>query len=127
MVTIVEGDFTLPSPTDLSTSYGSKAADEKGSNNLRGVKNPAVDKVLEAMLGARTLDELRDAARALDRIVMWSHYQVPDLYASDEKASYWNRFGMPAVRPKYFTLESSISEWPAWAVTAWWVLDSAKR
>ena len=100
MVTIVEGDFTLPSPTDLSTSYGSKAADEKGSNNLRGVKSPAVDKVLEAMLGARTLDELRDAARALDRIVMWSHYQVPDLYASDEKASYWNRFGMPAVRPE---------------------------
>ncbi len=127
MVTIVEGDFTLPSPTDLSTSYGSKAADEKGSNNLRGVKSPAVDKVLEAMLGARTLDELRDAARALDRIVMWSHYQVPDLYASDEKASYWNRFGMPAVRPKYFTLESSLSEWPAWAVTTWWVLDPAKR
>jgi peptide/nickel transport system substrate-binding protein/microcin C transport system substrate-binding protein len=48
MVTIVEGDFTLPSPTDLSTSYGSKAADEKGSNNFRGVKSPAVDKVLEA-------------------------------------------------------------------------------
>ncbi|MEO6744109.1 MAG: extracellular solute-binding protein [Caldimonas sp.] len=127
MVTIVDGDFTLPSPTDLSTSYGSKAADEKGSNNLRGVKSPAVDKVLEAMLGARTLDELRDAARALDRIVMWSHYQVPDLYASDEKASYWNRFGMPAARPKYFTLESSLSEWPAWAVTTWWVLDPAKR
>ncbi len=127
MITIVEGDFTLPSPTDLSTSYGSKAADEKGSNNLRGVKSPAVDKVLEAMLGARTLDELRDAARALDRIVMWSHYQVPDLYASDEKASYWNRFGMPAVRPKYFTLESPNSEWPAWAITAWWVLDPAKR
>jgi hypothetical protein len=69
------------------------------------------------MLAARTLDELRDAARALDRIVMWNHWQVPDLYASDEKASYWNRFGMPAVRPKYFTLESAISEWPAWAVT----------
>ncbi len=43
MVTIVEGDFTLPSPTDLSTSYGSKSADEKGSNNFRGVKSPAAD------------------------------------------------------------------------------------
>ena len=50
MITIVEGDFTLPSPTDLSTSYGSKSADEKGNNNFRGVKSPAVDSVLEVML-----------------------------------------------------------------------------
>jgi microcin C transport system substrate-binding protein len=127
MVTIVEGDFTLPSPTDLATSYGSKAADEKGSNNLRGVKSAAVDSLLETMARARTLDELRDSARALDRVVMWNHWQVPDLYASDEKASYWNRFGMPALRPKYYTLESALSEMPAWAVTAWWVLDPAKR
>jgi microcin C transport system substrate-binding protein len=127
MVTIVEGDFTLPSPTDLATSYGSKAADEKGSNNLRGVKSPVVDSLLDTMARARTLDELRDSARALDRVVMWNHWQVPDLYASDEKASYWNRFGMPAVRPKYFTLESALTDMPAWAVTTWWVLDRAKR
>ena len=127
MVTIVEGDFTLPSPTDLATSYGSKAADEKGSNNMRGVKSAAVDSLLETMARARTLDELRDSARALDRVVMWNHWQVPDLYASDEKASYWNRFGMPAVRPKYYTLESALSDMPAWAVTAWWLLDPAKR
>ena len=126
-VTIVEGDFTLPSPTDLSTSYGSKAADEKGSNNLRGVKSPAVDSVLE---GHARRAHARRAARRRARARPHRDVeplQVPDLYASDEKASYWNRFGMPAVRPKYFTLESAISEWPAWAVTAWWILDPAKR
>ncbi|MDQ6680796.1 MAG: extracellular solute-binding protein, partial [Pseudomonadota bacterium] len=127
MITIVEGDFTLPSPTDLETSYGSKTADEKGSNNFRGVKSAAVDAVLAAMARARTLDELRTASRALDRLVMWNHWQVPDLYASDEKASYWNRFGLPAVRPKYYTLESPSSEMPAWAITAWWLLDPSKR
>jgi peptide/nickel transport system substrate-binding protein/microcin C transport system substrate-binding protein len=127
MVTIVEGDFTLPSPTDLASSYGSKAADEKGSNNLRGVRSAAVDALIAAMGRARTLDELRTASRALDRVVMWDFWQVPDLYASDEKASYWNRFGMPAVRPRYFTLESSLSEMPAWAVTTWWLLDPKRR
>ena len=127
MITIVEGDFTLPAPTDLKTLYGSKAADEKGSNNYRGVKSAAADAVLAALGRARTLDELRTASHALDRVVMWNHWQVPDLYASDEKASYWNRFGMPAVRPKYFTLESSLTEMPAWAVTAWWIADPSKR
>ncbi len=57
---------------------------------------------------------------------MWSHWQVPDLYASDENGVVLEPFGMPAVRPKYFTLESPISEWPAWAVTTWWILDPAE-
>ena len=126
MITIVEGDFTLPSPSDLSTSYMSKTADEQGSNNTRGVKSAAADAVLTAMSSAKTLDELRDAARALDRIVMWNHWQVPDLYVSAEWASYWNRFGMAPTRPKYFTLESSLTEMPAWAVTTWWQVAPRK-
>jgi peptide/nickel transport system substrate-binding protein/microcin C transport system substrate-binding protein len=123
MITIVEGDFKLPNVSSLVTLYGSKSADEQGSNNFRGVRSRAVDHVLEAMGRATTLDELRTAARAFDRIVMWSAWQVPDLYAADEKASYWNRFGMPKVRPRYFTIESALSENPAWAVTAWWADD----
>ena len=126
MITIVEGDFTFPAPADLSTSYLSKTADEQGSNNFRGVKSPAADAALAAMSAAKTIDELRDAARALDRIVMWNHWQVPDLYVAAEWASYWNRFGIPATRPKYFTLESSLTEMPAWAVTAWWQLAPRK-
>jgi microcin C transport system substrate-binding protein len=107
--------------------YGSQSADEKGNNNYRGVKNKAVDHVLDSMARARTLDQLRDAARALDRIVMWSHWQVPDVYAADERTSYWNRFGMPAVRPKYFSIETPSSEQPPWAVGAWWIKDGAVR
>ncbi|WP_119354196.1 extracellular solute-binding protein [Azohydromonas sediminis] len=124
MITIVESDFQLPNASDLVNSYGSKAADEPGSSNFRGVKSRAADAVLQAMGRATTLDELRTAARAFDRIVMWSAWQVPDLYAADEKASYWNRFGKPRVRPKYFTIESALSDNPAWAVTTWWADDS---
>jgi peptide/nickel transport system substrate-binding protein/microcin C transport system substrate-binding protein len=126
VVTIAGGDFTLPDATGLMTVFGSKAADEKGNNNFRGVKSPAADHLLKVMAEARTLDELRDAARALDRVIMWNHWQVPDLYASDEKASYWNKFGMPARRPLFFTIDTA-SGFLAWPLETWWILDPAKR
>jgi microcin C transport system substrate-binding protein len=85
LVTIVEGDFNLPDVTGLTSLYGSKAADQKGSDNTRGVKSAAVDRLLQALADAATLAQLRDAARALDRVVMWNHWQVPYLYASNER------------------------------------------
>ena len=88
VVTIVETAFSLPSPADYVTYYGSKSADEKGNNNFRGVKSAAVDHVIEAMNHATTLEQFRDATRALDRIVMWNHWQVPELYADYEPISY---------------------------------------
>jgi peptide/nickel transport system substrate-binding protein/microcin C transport system substrate-binding protein len=126
-VTIAGTDFTLPDAAGLTTTFGSKAADEKGNNNLRGVKSPAVDHILKALGAAATLQELRDASRALDRVVMWSHWQVPDLYSADEKASYWNRFGIPATRPKYFLIDTTSSDYPPWPLLTWWIKDAAKR
>ena len=127
MITIVEGKFTLPSVNDLISLYGSKAADEKGNSNFRGVKSAAVDHLLDVMAKATTLDELRDASRALDRVVMWNYWQVPDLYFSKGRGSYWDKFGMPATRPLYYTIESAIDEQPAWPLTTWWIKDPAKR
>jgi microcin C transport system substrate-binding protein len=126
VVTIAGSDFTLPDATALTTTFGSKAADEKGNNNLRGVKSAAVDHILLALGAADTLEDLRDASRALDRVVMWNHWQVPDLYAADEKASYWNRFGMPATRPKYFVIDT-VSDQPQWPLMTWWIKDPAKH
>ena len=119
VITIVEGDFTLPGAVDLATSYGSKSADEPGNNNFRGIKSRAVDHAIEAIGAATTLDALRDAARALDRIVMWSFWQVPELYNNTEPASYWSRFGMPKVQPSYFTIDTS-GEFGPWPLTCWW-------
>ncbi len=126
VIGIAGGDFTLPDATGLMTVFGSKAADEKGNNNFRGVKSPAVDQLLKVMAEANTLDALRDAARALDRVIMWNHWQVPDLYTSDQKASYWNRFGMPARRPLFFTIDTGAG-FAAWPLETWWILDPAKR
>jgi peptide/nickel transport system substrate-binding protein/microcin C transport system substrate-binding protein len=119
IVTIVEGDFTLPSASDLESSYASKHADEEGSNNLRGVKSKAVDALIETMSQASTLEELRTAARALDRVLMWSFLQVPELYGSSERASYWNKFGIPAVPATYFSIDTGAGGGP-WPIWCWW-------
>ena len=123
MITIVEGDFTLPSASDMATLYGSKAADEKGNNNFRGVKSRAADALIEAMARARSLQDLTDASRAFDRVVMWNFWQVPDLFANTENVSYWNRFGIPRVQAKYFaadTLISGFTEFAPWPLWTWW-------
>ena len=119
LITIRTPDFALPSALDYQDSLGSKAADMTGSSNFRGLKHPAVDAMIAAMSAATTYDELRDASRALDRIITHGHYQVPQLYAPWYSVSYWDKFGIPAVQPKYYAIDES-TEWPAWAVTAWW-------
>jgi len=129
MVTIVEPAFQLPVAADYVSLYGSKAADEKGSNNLRGAKSAAADHILAAMANAATLDELRDACRALDRLVMWSAWQVPELYSDDDRLAYWTKFGIPAVQPLHFQtdLPPDLDTRLSWPVTSWWVKDAEKR
>jgi peptide/nickel transport system substrate-binding protein/microcin C transport system substrate-binding protein len=124
VVAIAGGDFTLPDPAGLTQLLGSASVDEPGGNNLRGVKSPVVDALLKSMAAAETLPALRDAARALDRVVMWNHWQIPDLWTADERASYWNRFEMPKIRPKYFSIDTGSLPWP---LVAWWLKPGAQR
>ncbi|MFO1302447.1 MAG: extracellular solute-binding protein [Burkholderiales bacterium] len=126
LVTIRTPDFALPSASDYTELFASKKADVQGSGNLRGVKDPAIDAALKAMEEAKSYDELRDAARALDRIVMHQHYQVPQLYSAGYLTSYWNKFGIPKTMPKYYTTDES-GEWPTWAVTTWWLKDAVRE
>ncbi|MEO8807095.1 MAG: extracellular solute-binding protein [Burkholderiaceae bacterium] len=127
MIPIRTPDFTLPSALDYMDSFGSKAATEEGSGNLRGVRSKAVDSVLEALNGARTMQELQDACRALDRIVMQSHWQVPNLYAANFRVSYWDRFERPKTMPLYYTIESPNDPLPQWPIITWWFKPGAAR
>jgi peptide/nickel transport system substrate-binding protein/microcin C transport system substrate-binding protein len=121
-VTIVEGHYTLPNVSDYVRIYGSKSADEKGNGNYRGVKSRCVDHILDAMGRAETFAQLRDACRALDRVVMWNHWQVPQLYAANIPMSYWNKFAMPDKRPRFFTVSVTQDLEPqlAWPELTWW-------
>lgn len=121
--TIVEGHYTMPSAQDYVRLYSSASADQKGNDNYRGVKSPAVDHILKAMSEATTMNALRDACRALDRVVMWNHWQVPQLYAANIQLSHWNKFGKPAKAPRYFTVGVTIDVEPqlAWPELCWWI------
>jgi ABC-type oligopeptide transport system substrate-binding subunit len=79
------------------------------------------------MARASTLEELRNATRALDRVVMWHHWGVPFRYSADSRMSYWNRFGLPANRPRFYTIESVSASLPAWPLMAWWALPDNPR
>ena len=128
LIIIVEGKFTLPNAANLRQLYHSSGADEEGSQAYRGVKSRAVDALLDRIAAATTMIELRTAARALDRVVMWNHWQIPQLYSPGENSSYWNKFGIPTVKPGNFQLDSIPDEhsmpWPLWT---WWDKALDKR
>ncbi len=119
MINIKSADWAMPNAADVKASEGSAAADEQGSNNLGGVKNKVIDALIDKMDQATTMDDLRNATRALDRVFMHEHYVVPDLYAGTNRVSRWDKFGIPKTVPKFYTIATP-SDWLQWAVTAWW-------
>ena len=60
---------------ELHDYYGSQAADQSGSDNVIGIKNPAVDAMIEHVVLAKNYDDLAAAAKALDRILLWNNYR----------------------------------------------------
>jgi peptide/nickel transport system substrate-binding protein/microcin C transport system substrate-binding protein len=121
MITIVEGKFTLPSAADLESLYGSKGASQEGSGNFRGVRSRAVDDLIRRIRDAETMDELLTASRALDRVVMWNHWQIPELFVRTEPSSYWNKFGLPRVQARYMSIDTYASAYAApWPLWTWW-------
>jgi len=81
--------------------WGSSKADQKGSRNLIGIKNPVVDALVEKIVHADSREALIIACRALDRVLLWSYYVIPHWNYGGYRIAYWNRFGQPNVTPKY--------------------------
>jgi microcin C transport system substrate-binding protein len=81
--------------------WGSAAADRPGSRNLVGIKNEAVDALIDAIIFAKDRPALVDACRALDRVLLWNHYVVPMWFIPYERVALWNRFGQPDPLPPY--------------------------
>lgn len=105
-------DFTIPG-NELFDIFGSKAADQKGSDNVWGLKDPAVDKLVNAVVAAKTRRELVAASRALDRVLLNKYIVVPHWYSSVHRVAYRNRFGIPKILPLYYQANSYV-------VSSWW-------
>jgi microcin C transport system substrate-binding protein len=97
---IVGGFAQSESPGNEQREYwGSAAADRPGSQNQIGIKNPAIDKIIDKIIFAKDREELVAASRALDRVLLWNHFVVPNWYSPNERFGYWNRYSHPATLP----------------------------
>jgi microcin C transport system substrate-binding protein len=81
--------------------WGSESADQPGSLNMIGIKNPAADAMIEQIIFAKNRADLEAATHALDRILLWNHYVVPQWTYGKVRTARWDRFGRPDPMPKY--------------------------
>jgi microcin C transport system substrate-binding protein len=81
--------------------WSSAAADTPGSANLAGVRDPVVDRLVDELIAAPDRPALVARTRALDRVLLWGYYVIPHWHITAFRVAYWNRFGRPAVAPKY--------------------------
>ena len=86
---------------ELRSYFGSHAADLGGSLNLAGIKDPAIDALIEKIIGAETREDMNTAAQALDRVLRAGHYWVPHWYKASHSIAYWDKFGRPEIKPKF--------------------------
>jgi len=96
--------FSFPStPGDsLRNYFSSRAAATRGSQNLAGIADPAVDALIDIIIAAKTRDELATACRALDRVIRAGRYWVPHWYLPAHRIAFWDVFGRPPAQPRYF-------------------------
>ena len=81
--------------------WGSAAADQAGSRNLIGIKDPAIDALIERVIFAKNRAELVAATRALDRVLLWHHFVVPQWTYGKVRTARWDRFSRPDKMPQY--------------------------
>jgi microcin C transport system substrate-binding protein len=101
--------------------WGSDAADKPGSRNYIGIKSKAVDALAEAIIFAADREALLTATHALDRVLQWGFYTIPELHGLGSRIAYWDKFGRPAMLPKHADPSAS----PLAYLETWWI-DPAK-
>ncbi|MDE7216895.1 MAG: ABC transporter substrate-binding protein, partial [Helicobacter sp.] len=83
--------------------FSSSAAKEEGSRNYAGIENPTVDALIEKIIHAPTREDMVDYTRALDRVLLWEYYVIPQYHNRSFRIAYWNRFAHPKITPLYGT------------------------
>jgi microcin C transport system substrate-binding protein len=101
-VTVQRFSFSSTPGDGLRTYLSSQAAATKGSQNLAGIANPAVDALIDKAIDAETREALTTACRVLDRVVRAGRYWVPQWYSAAHRIAYWDTFARPAAaKPRY--------------------------
>lgn len=115
-MTVVVIPQSLSPGNEQRNYWMTKAADTPGSNNLIGIKSPVVDALVEKIIAAKDRSELITTARALDRVLQWGYYVIPNWHIRSHRVAYWQKFSQPEIAPKY----------ALGFIDTWWV-DTAKE
>ncbi|MCK9798009.1 extracellular solute-binding protein [Pseudomonas sp. MAFF 302030] len=114
---MVVGSFPQSnSPGNEQREYWkTSSADNPGSRNFIGLKDPTIDALVEDLINADSRSSLVAHARALDRVLQWGYYVIPNWHIKTWRVAYWNHIGHPSVSPKYDV-----------GTATWWIKPDAK-
>ena len=101
-ITVERFNFSSTPGDSLRGYFSSLAAKTKGSQNLAGISDPAVDALVDLIIAAKTREELTTACKALDRVIRAGRYWIPHWFLASHRIAYWDVFSRPAAKPRYF-------------------------
>jgi microcin C transport system substrate-binding protein len=93
--------------------WSSEAESTPGSRNYMGIKNPAINELIDNIVEAKSRKELVNYIQAMDRILTHQFYIVPNWYIPYDRIVYWNKFSRPKINPSQSIIINNILEW-------WW-------
>jgi len=99
MITNVFGESLSPG-NEQREFWGSATADAPGGANAIGIKDPVIDELIDLVIMAPDRQSLVTRTRALDRVLLWSHYVIPSWHLKIFRVAYWDKFGRPSTTPK---------------------------
>lgn len=108
----IKGGSSSPG-NELYGEFGSAAARQNGSENIGGIANPAVDKLIDRIVKSTSRADLVAASRALDRVLLHEYYCVPNFYNERHFVAYNHKLAFPSVLPQQYAAS-------AWILTTWW-------
>lgn len=112
MTIVVFGQSQSPG-NELMSMWHSSSVKQEGSDNAAGIQNPVVDALIEKVVYAPNRQSLLTAVHALDRVMLYGEYVVPNWFTPVHRIAYWDKFGQPKTRPLYYQAA-------AWMLETWW-------
>ena len=102
---------------ELMNMFHSSSAEIKGSRNMPAITSPVVDALVQEIIQAKGREQVVIASRALDRVLLYGEYIVPNWYINVHRVAYSNKFGIPDSQPLYY-------EPTTWLLKSWWIKNS---
>ena len=100
MIVVNYGSIISPG-NEQKNYWGSATADQSGSPNYMGVKNPVLDEIIDKLISAKSREDLVIYTKVLDRILLFNYYLIPQFHIGHYRVAYWNKISRPDVSPKY--------------------------